>query len=961
MPTATRSPARPTGHQVVGGLGALCVLVIGLIGIPIVLAALVGWPLPHHVPSGGQAAHALSTSIPDSFWPRLFAALAWLAWAYFVFSAAASLIAQLRGHRPGRHSRLYGSGAMAVLIAAVLILGQLRGLHTARTCPTAGPVSVVRLMAHTTSTVVPLAPSSPGSVDQPATVIHAVVPGDTLWSIAVQYYGDGTQWQAIYQANVGLPQSGGGALSDAHWIYPGWSLTIPGATQSSATEPGTPAPAPAASISPGVLPTPVPAPTSSSVPQPDHHATHPPSSVSHATVSHRPRAKVGPHSEPDSHLAPEHRSSRPERHAGAPVRPPLALQPSAGSTSADSAGSRAAHKTRPTAPVSHGDDIGEVASGAGIFGLAAIGLVAALDRRRRRQIGRRSFGRHIPRPEPKSPVADLELQLRHYARSGQVFWLDHLAELLAYAAHRSGVAPPEVVGVELTDHGLLVVVPADSADPPVPFERRPGRPDIWYLPFTADPGLVDGTVADLAVPIALATVGRSATGTVLVNVDNYESIHITVAAEMAEGTLASMATELAGTTAPIGTTVIAVGLGYGVVDRLDGGAVVDDLDEAMALVRPDEQSIVLVDPKTTTDRLLNLVSGTENLHLVTAGPIAPRGTPLTLDPAKPFLDDYKLDPVQPSHVSDESLEEVQTLLEIAEDDSIATARDNSEMSEANPSGEVSPAGKITIGLIGEPSISIGDGNYQNLLVAVSPTAGTKARRVAELLVYLAAHDGTPTRGEWLTDVSPDKALSDGYVRNLVLLTRRSLEAITGDPDLLAYDKATQRFRLAERVDTDWSQFQSAVSVGDGAGLRTALALIRGIPFGASPDPWTSAGGLSYVLIDDITDAARSLGEAALVEGDPRLATWAARQGQMANRYDQGLWRILLRAAADCTALQQIWQELHDLLAVDGDPAADLEPATVDLYDLLNTPKRKTSEVVVLQGDDDAVIPTRRAV
>ena len=52
--------------------------------------------------------------------------------------------------------------------------------------------------------------------------------------------------------------------------------------------------------------------------------------------------------------------------------------------------------------------------------------------------------------------------------------------------------------------------------------------------------------------------------------------------------------------------------------------------------------------------------------------------------------------------------------------------------------------------------------------------------VVELLVYLAAHDGTATRGEWLTDVSPEKALSDGYVRNLVLLTRRSLEEITGD-------------------------------------------------------------------------------------------------------------------------------------------------------------------------------------
>ena len=62
-------------------------------GIPIVLASVVGWPLPHHVPSGSEAAHAFGASIPDSFWPRLFAILAWLAWAYFVFSVVISLVA----------------------------------------------------------------------------------------------------------------------------------------------------------------------------------------------------------------------------------------------------------------------------------------------------------------------------------------------------------------------------------------------------------------------------------------------------------------------------------------------------------------------------------------------------------------------------------------------------------------------------------------------------------------------------------------------------------------------------------------------------------------------------------------------------------------------------------------------------------------------------------------------------
>ena len=243
---------------------------------------------------------------------------------------------------------------------------------------------------------------------------------------------------------------------------------------------------------------------------------------------------------------------------------------------------------------------------------------------------------------------------------------------------------------------------------------------------------------------------------------------------------------------------------------------------------------------------------------------------------------------------------------------------------------------------------------------MSPTAGTKARRVVELLVYLAAHEGTATRGDWLTDVSPDKALSDGYVRNLVLLTRRSLEAITGDGDLLAYDRTTQRFTLAERVRSDWTILRSFAAGGEPDGLRAALSLVRGMPFGANPEPWTSAAGISYAIVAEVVDAAVSLAEHALSVGEAQLATWAARQGQLADRYDQGLWRILLRAAGDSPSRERIWQELGDLLAVDGDPEADLDPVTVDLYHALSTP-RPLSDVVVLQEDDEIVIPTRQAV
>lgn len=50
--------------------------------------------------------------------------------------------------------------------------------------------------------------------------IHVVVKGNTLWGIAQRYYGRGTLWPRIYDANRGQ-------IKDPHWIYPGQRFVIP--------------------------------------------------------------------------------------------------------------------------------------------------------------------------------------------------------------------------------------------------------------------------------------------------------------------------------------------------------------------------------------------------------------------------------------------------------------------------------------------------------------------------------------------------------------------------------------------------------------------------------------------------------------------------------------------------------------------------------------------------------------
>jgi LysM repeat protein len=61
---------------------------------------------------------------------------------------------------------------------------------------------------------------------------YTVKKGDCLWNIAKKFYGKGSEWKKIYNANKNVIEKaakkhGKKSSSNGHWIYPGTKLTIP--------------------------------------------------------------------------------------------------------------------------------------------------------------------------------------------------------------------------------------------------------------------------------------------------------------------------------------------------------------------------------------------------------------------------------------------------------------------------------------------------------------------------------------------------------------------------------------------------------------------------------------------------------------------------------------------------------------------------------------------------------------
>jgi DNA-binding SARP family transcriptional activator len=217
-------------------------------GLPAVLYAAAGSPVPRRLPSWPQVLAALGRPEDPAVFLAVIRAVTWLAWAVFTACAVAQAAAVARGRAP---RRLPGSGPLRRL-AAVLV-------SSAMLSATAAPASA-RAAAPQPARVTATAPVRPGP--RPAARAAAparyrayrVRPGDNLWDIAASHLGDGEAWHQIWALNQGRPQSDGGTLTRPDLIEPGWMLWLPPAPGRPAG--GRPAPAPSRRSGPPAAPGP---------------------------------------------------------------------------------------------------------------------------------------------------------------------------------------------------------------------------------------------------------------------------------------------------------------------------------------------------------------------------------------------------------------------------------------------------------------------------------------------------------------------------------------------------------------------------------------------------------------------------------------------------------------------------------------------------------------------------------
>lgn len=207
----------------------LTVAVVAVAAPPVLLAQLVGWPLPSWPIDMAAAVEAVQIGlVPSMVWVNALAVIAWVAWAVLVGMLLVEIVAVAADRPSARAAPGWLRQVAQVLVTAALTLSSpaQTALSGAATVVPAVVVSVdpTPAAAGQTDEAGPLDPAPDG------TRLVTVVDGDSWAGLAETVMGDASLGGQLRGLNVGRQVDSQTLSADTAFVEAGWTLLVPTAS-----------------------------------------------------------------------------------------------------------------------------------------------------------------------------------------------------------------------------------------------------------------------------------------------------------------------------------------------------------------------------------------------------------------------------------------------------------------------------------------------------------------------------------------------------------------------------------------------------------------------------------------------------------------------------------------------------------------------------------------------------------